>query len=122
MAKSIRLLVTGGRDYEDRKTVCEVLNKYHERTQRNRKTLCIINGGAAGLDRWARQWCKDNGVPCITMPALWTYYQKAAGAIRNQWMIDFCKPTHAVVFPGGKGTADMRRKAYKAGLIVKVVE
>lgn len=53
-------------------------------------------------------------------PADWVTLGKAAGPIRNQQMLDEAKPDWVVAFPGGNGTADMVRRARKAG--VKIVE
>ncbi len=117
MTKPIRLLVTGGRDYSDARYVSKVLHKYLQKAGVGK--LCVINGGASGLDTLATDWCKANGVPCIVMPAAWEYYKKSAGPIRNSWMLTWCLPTHCRVFPGGSGTADMRKQALKANLIVR---
>ena len=51
-------------------------------------------------------------------PAQWDVYGRRAGPIRNQEMIDEGKPDGVVAFPGGKGTADMVRRAEAAGLKV----
>lgn len=37
-------------------------------------------------------------------------YNAAAGASRNQKMLDLYQPQWAMAFPGGKGTADMVRR------------
>ncbi len=49
----------------------------------------------------------------------WANYGKGAGHIRNQQMLDSGIDL-AIEFPGGRGTADMRRRLDKAG--VKVIE
>jgi hypothetical protein len=38
--------------------------------------------------------------------------------MRNQAMLDYGKPDLVVAFPGGKGTADMVRRARVAGVKV----
>jgi hypothetical protein len=119
MGKTIRLLVSGGREYGDKKEVCRVLNTYLKRVDNNRNNLLVIQGGATGADGMAERWALENGVPCITMKAPWPFYDKASGPIRNGWMIKFAEPTHVYLFPGGKGTNDMRKKAIRAGLIVR---
>lgn len=45
---------------------------------------------------------------------------KAAGPIRNQRMLDEGKPDLVVAFPGGRGTADMVRRAKAAGVPVRL--
>jgi hypothetical protein len=116
--EAIRLVVTGGREYDDKAFVDKIMKRYVKKAQKENKVLLVIQGGARGLDTLVRDWCKLKGVPCITMDAHWEYYRNSAGPIRNGWMIEFCLPTHAYVFPGGSGTTDMRKKVEAAGLIV----
>jgi len=47
---------------------------------------------------------------------------KKAGPLRNQRMIDEGRPDLVVAFPGGKGTADMVRRAEAAGVKVLKIE
>jgi hypothetical protein len=50
----------------------------------------------------------------------WDANGKAAGPLRNQRMLEAFNPDMVLAFPGGRGTADMVRKAKRRG--VKVVE
>ena len=61
-----------------------------------------------------------NDVPCRVYPADWKANAKAAGPIRNAEMLADFKPDTVIAFPGGRGTADMVRKAKAAG--VRVIE
>ena len=79
----------------------------------------IIQGGADGVDRAAKEWAEKNGVPCATVAANWDFHGKAAGPIRNGWMLRL-NPDVVIAFPGGSGTASMVKRARDAG--VKVVE
>lgn len=45
-------------------------------------------------------------------------YNAKAGPDRNQRMIDEGRPDLVVAFPGGRGTADMIRRATEAGIEV----
>lgn len=58
-------------------------------------------------------------------PADWEKHGKAAGPIRNQQMLTEGKPDIVVAFSdnlsNSKGTADMCRRAHKAGLPVYVI-
>ena len=103
----MRILVAGGRNYSDSETVKRVLDTY--------KPSEIAQGGASGADREAALWAHDNDVPCATYPAAWEKHGRAAGPIRNAWMLDDFKPDLVILFPGGRGTDDMRRKAAAAG-------
>lgn len=108
------VLITGGRDYSDTAQVENVLGATLQRFPE----LVVVQGGAKGADTLARLWCARNGVPCITMDAQWDYYGKAAGGIRNGWMLEFMKPNFLIAFPGGRGTADMIKKANAKGVLV----
>jgi hypothetical protein len=109
---TLRILVCGGRDYTDRQTVFDVLDRLH----RDRGIACIIHGGARGADMLAGEWAARAGIQVDRYPADWETYKHAAGPIRNQQMLDQGKPDGVVAFPGGRGTADMKRRASAAGL------
>ena len=116
----MRVVVTGGRDYDDEETVDRELQKVMRSA--NGKKVVFIAGGARGLDTLVEDWCLDHGVPCIVMNAPWnSHYKKRAGPVRNQWMIDFGLPTYGIVFPGGRGTADMHQRIKAAGINHHVV-
>jgi predicted Rossmann-fold nucleotide-binding protein len=108
----MRVLVCGGRDYQDIATVLRVLDGLEPRP-----TL-IIEGGSSGCDACAAEWAFRRGVRNVTFHADWKQHKRAAGPIRNQEMIDEGKPDLVVAFPGGVGTADMVRRAKAAGIRV----
>jgi aspartokinase-like uncharacterized kinase len=108
------ILVTGGREYADAQAVAKALAA-------EAPVDMIIEGGAKGADRLGRAWAIRNGVHYATVPALWDTYEYAAGPIRNSAML-LLRPTKVVAFPGGKGTADMVRKAKKAGVPVTCID
>jgi aspartokinase-like uncharacterized kinase len=111
-----RVLVCGGRDYSDIVRVFSVLDKLH----REAEIDCIIEGGAKGADRLALEWAGQSSVPVETYEADWENQGSFAGPARNKRMLDEGKPDLVIAFPGGRGTADMVRKARRAG--VEVVE
>jgi UDP-N-acetylmuramoylalanine-D-glutamate ligase len=55
-------------------------------------------------------------------PADWKLHGKSAGHIRNQQMLDESKPDIVIAFPGGRGTANMIKRAKKAGVEVFQVD
>lgn len=114
-----RVLVCGGRDFNDRELVFAELDRLNERSA----ILCIIEGGARGADYLAAQWsAKRELSEHARFSADWALYGKAAGPIRNQRMLDEGKPDLVVAFPGGTGTADMVRRATAAGIeIIEVL-
>ena len=112
----MRLLVCGGRDYSNKKKVEDVLFEY------DKDIDVLIQGGARGADKLAREWCDVNGVPCLTMHAAWAKYNKSAGSIRNHWMLEYAGPiTLVLAFPGGNGTRHMIQTATLAGIPVIII-
>jgi len=110
----VRVLVCGGRNFDDAGLLERVLNDLDERPR------LIIEGGAQGADRWARSWARMRGIEVQTFEAQWARDGRAAGPIRNQAMLINGRPDLVVAFPGGRGTADMVRRAKAAG--VRVIE
>ena len=108
-----RVLVCGGRDFSD----------YHllARTLYELKPAAIIVGDASGADHHASVWAFRTNCPWEVYRADWQQYGKAAGPIRNQLMLDEGKPDLVVAFPGGRGTADMVRRARAAGVEVREI-
>lgn len=108
----MRLLVCGSRKYFDREAVFGALHYLAE----TYGWLTIIEGGATGADRLAREWAVLCYHGVVTIPAEWDLNGKAAGLLRNEKMITSGKPDGVVAFPGGPGTADMKRRALAHGL------
>ncbi len=80
----------------------------------------VIEGEARGADTLARKAAEELGIPVEPYPANWTKYGRAAGVLRNQQMLDEGKPDLVLAFhpdiSKSKGTADMVRRAKKAGI------
>lgn len=112
----IRVLVCGGRDFDDRAALDAALDRLHAQ---HRFTL-LIAGGARGADTMAEQWARDRGIRTRIYMARWTIYGRAAGPIRNARMLRKGRPDLVVAFPGGKGTAGMVALARDAGVEVVV--
>lgn len=74
----------------------------------------IVSGGAPGADSEGEKWAKAHGLPVHRFPANWRTLGIAAGPVRNQQMAEYADAL--IVFPGGRGTADMIRRAKQAGL------
>lgn len=107
------LLVCGGRDFIDRELAFRTL----DRVNAKRPITKIVQGLARGADSLAAEWARVRKVPCVGFAANWNEYGKAAGAIRNQQMLDY-GVDGVLAFPGGRGTADMVRRAKAAGVVV----
>jgi YspA, cpYpsA-related SLOG family len=109
------VLVGGGRDYTDKAALWSVLDAVGPP-----EITAIISGMARGADSLAAEWAIRFGFLLHKFPADWAKHGRFAGPIRNQEMIDEGKPDLVIAFAGGKGTADMVRRARLAG--IKVME
>ena len=110
----LRVLVCGGRRFDDAVTLGSWLGGIHKR----QGIALLIEGGAGGADFMARKFAEWTGIPVQTFPADWDKHGKAAGPIRNQHMLDAGKPDLVVAFEGGRGTDDMIARAERAGVRV----
>lgn len=110
MTEPRRVLVCGGRDFDDIALLQSVLETWLKPGD------IVVHGNARGADRMAATYWKARGGKTDSYSALWDVHGKAAGVIRNQAMldsgIDLC-----IAFPGGRGTADMVRRCVGAGVI-----
>lgn len=112
----MRVLVCGGRDYNDAEAIFAALDDFDDDTP----VTEIIQGGAKGADSWAKLWAKSACVPCRTFAANWKRDGRKAGPIRNERMLVVGKPDVVIAFPGGRGTADCVRRARDFG--IRVIE
>jgi predicted Rossmann-fold nucleotide-binding protein len=109
----MRVIVCGGRDFND----FEYLSKKLEELHKEKEFKVVIHGNAMGADRMAGRWAKDKGIKVISCPADWLKHGKAAGHIRNGKMLTL-KPDAVIAFPGGRGTENMIHQSIEAGVSV----
>jgi YspA, cpYpsA-related SLOG family len=125
----MRVLVTGGRRYEQAEQFAWSLHEFAEEHGPIRE---MCQGGASGADRLAKRWAESMAIPCEQMNADWEGPCRptcrpghrrfvgqqticpAAGVYRNQRMLDEFKPDWLVACPGGTGTGDMISRATAA--------
>ncbi len=117
----IRLLVCGGRYYDDQDRVDTILDRLHAELgigvliQGGQKYFSRRHRRFIGADYQAKVWAEKRGVRCIEDRADWSL-GKSAGRIRNSRMLRNYKPDRGVAFPGQNGTADMVSKLRAAGV------
>lgn len=112
------VLVCGGRGWpatqEQRRQMKVALDELHL----NRPIDILVTGGADGADRLADFWAKSKGIQRVVVPANWEGQGISAGPKRNELMLRLLLPNKVVAFPGGRGTADMVRRARQEGIYV----
>lgn len=108
----MRVLVCGGREFDDAQFLFDVLNSI-------KGIQKIVHGGAYGADQLAGRWAVANNIPVEVFPADWRQYGKRAGYLRNVQMAE-SKPDLVIAFRGGKGTEMMVKIAKEKDIPVKV--
>lgn len=115
---SIRLLVCGGRTFDDINFLTKILFIVHEKY----KIDAIIEGEAAGADTLAKLWSEEVIGPAEGYPADWRKHGKRAGPVRNKQMLVEGQPDAVLAFPGGRGTDDMINQSRGAHLPVWAIK
>lgn len=116
----MRLVVTGGRSFNDKDFVNDSLFMMHQYFP----ISLLIEGGATGADALAKQWAESLGIEIKTYEADWknlnvpypviktnrygSLYNAKAGFDRNELMITDGLPDFGIAFSGDKGTKNMK--------------
>lgn len=106
-----RIIIAGSRsfnDYEELKRLCDYI--VQEATE-----VEIVSGGCRGADLLGERYAKERGFDIKRFEADWDQHGKAAGPIRNEQMAEYADELIAF-HCGGRGTADMIRRAKTHGL------
>jgi hypothetical protein len=120
----IKFLVTGDRDWVNRKVI-------EKRLSWIPSDWVLVHGAARGADSIAAEFwkfaCKQDGKDYVLpFPADWNKYGKRAGPIRNRQML-LANPEIEIVIAFhneigmSKGTKDMVTQAMKKGLPVEII-
>ena len=118
-----RLIIAGGRDFdpatESGETWLDAL------VERYGKPVAVLSGGAPGSDAFGERWAGLRGIKLEPYSPwdpqyryTWKKHGRRAGPLRNRHMAR--NADALALFPGGDGSADMRRAAHAAGLAVYV--
>jgi hypothetical protein len=116
-----RLLVAGGRDYYAYRFIEQTLTDWfvnewseeHDTWEETDAGITVVHGDAGGVDRIAAMWATYNNFVVEPHPADWTKYGKSGGNVRNAQMIE-SGIDYAILFPGGRGTANMKFQLMRA--------
>jgi len=113
----VKVIVCGGRDYENWQHVHSELDNLHKQIP----ITHVIHGNAPGVDKFAGEWARKNGAQEVVCSANWDKFGTRAGPLRNRAML---KLSHNLLlaFPGGRGTADMLRQAEEGFTTIKRCE
>jgi hypothetical protein len=111
----VRLLICGGRDWTDRAAIRRLLEQL--------RPAVVLEGGARGADRLARQEAAALRIKVETYWADWVRHGRRAGLVRNQRMLDEGRPDLVAAFPTERstGTWHMVGLARRAGVEVRLL-
>lgn len=126
MKNVMRVIISGGRTYDDYDYLCEKMDEILAPYKDN-YNIEIITGYAVGVDRMGDKYAMTHGYTSHVIPALWNKYGEDAGHIRNMEMGKFAKRTTMnllVAFWNGKsrGTKDMIDYAETIQIPTKIIE
>ena len=94
----INLAVVGTQQFHNYERLCEVLEPYKQ------ETGMVVSGAAVGTDTLGARWAKENNIPLVEFLPDWNKYGKAAGPIRNEYIIGNANKVVAVWSPDCRGT------------------
>lgn len=117
------VLICGSRTWTEADPINAILEAYRMSTA----DLTVLHGAAKGADSLAGFWGHRNADEVAEYPARWDTHGRSAGPMRNQEMLDKGQPDVVWAFidkplSESKGTADMVRRASKAGVPTYVVQ
>ncbi len=121
MNKKTRVIVAGGRDFDDYTRLRAVLDE----KLAGFEAVEIVSGHARGADRLGERYASEHGIPCVIFPADWKRYLLRAGFIRNTQMLEYAMGGNPLVIAfwdgNSHGTRDMIDKAKSAGVECVVI-
>ncbi len=82
-----RVVVAGGRDYENYKEAKKFIDFCIENIRRQ-YSLVFVSGGCRGADMLGERYAKENGFKVERYLADWDKYGKSAGPKRNKHMAE----------------------------------
>ena len=113
-----KVLVCGGRNYDNRERLYKALDSALQSSIVAGKLFVLIHGNAKGADSLSHEWARERQVSIEVYAADWDTYGRRAGPIRNRLMLTESSPHVIIAFEGGKGTAHMIEIGKKAGVPV----
>lgn len=120
MNKEFKLIVAGGRDFNDAALLERVLIAMAD-VELADKAVSIVSGMARGADALGYQFAKANGITCYPFAADWYKYGKRAGFVRNAEMAAVADGLLAFHDGTSKGTAHMINTMRSMGKPVTVI-
>jgi hypothetical protein len=116
MEEKFRIIIAGGREFDDFRTLSKVCMFMLQ----NKQNVEVVSGTANGADKLGEQFARFMGYPIKQFPASWDEFGKAAGYIRNKEMAEYADALIAFWDGESKGTKHMIDLATQRNLKVKI--
>ncbi len=120
MTKEYKLIVAGGRDFNDPVLLDKELRRVIEELPGD-LVVSIVSGMAKGADRLAYEWAKRNKCRVYERYADWRSEPRRGGFIRNSAMADESQGLLAFWDGKSRGTEHMITVARNKNLYVRVI-
>ena len=113
-----KLIVAGGRDFDDYPLLCSSLDGLL--SNKDKTQIEIVEGGARGADRLGCRYAMDKGLAHKRISADWDTHGKKAGIMRNIEMAEYADALVAYWDGASRGTLHMIETMRKMGKPVRV--
>lgn len=128
MARDFRVIVAGGRKFNDYEALKATLDEWKKSKKlKEDDKVTIVCGCAEGADDLGRKYANEVGFEVKEFPANWNLLGKVAGVLRNKEMAKFASESESgdgvlFAFWNGKsnGTRNMINTAVQYGLSVHI--
>ena len=114
----MKIGIVGSRGFEDYESLCRELvffNKFYG------PIMQIVSGGAAGADSLGAKFALEHNIELVFYKPDWKKYGKAAGMIRNTYIVKNSDFVFAFWDGKSKGTKDSIEKSKKLNIPIKVI-
>ena len=115
-----KVIVAGGRDFNNYKLLSDTLYKLLDNKQPSQ--VEIVSGTCRGADLLGEKWAKITDTKIKRFPADWDEYGKSAGFVRNKQMANYSDALVAFWDGKSKGTKNMIELAKRNNLSVRVIK
>lgn len=117
--KEFRIIIAGGRDFQDYRLLRSTVDKLLQNKLRKEK-IVIICGMAKGADMLGARYAQEREYHIRYFPADWDKYGKRAGPIRNEEMAKNADALVAFWDGESSGTKNMIETAERYNLAVRI--
>lgn len=115
----MKIIIAGGRDFEDYNLLKEKCDKILSTIN---EKIIIVSGCAKGADMMGEKYANDLGHQIVYFSPNWRLYGSRAGPVRNREMVEYADSL--ILFWNGvnKDSVDMLEKAKEKNLSIRVIK